>query len=222
MSKLKAVLFDFDGTLVDTNQFIFNSWQYMAERVMGERRFDKDFMISTFGRPLDEAMEDAAEKYGITEYSPQQMCVFYREYQRNNRNLLGKPFPGIKELVASLKDEGLIIAIVTSRRNQDTRNGLAENGMDIFDCIVGADDTNVHKPDPEPCLLCCRKLGLDPSETIMVGDSRFDIECGKNAGAKTIFVTWSECTKKEELCGNAAPDYIVDSAEDLMEIIRMQ
>ena len=219
MSKIKAVLFDFDGTLVDTNPAVINSWQYMAEKVMGDFRFPLDYLTETFGKPLVDCMAQVIIDYDIKGYTPIELCKIYREYQRNNQDKMGDTFPGIKDLVYSLKEKGIKLGVVTSRKNQDTRNNLARTGIDVFDVVIGMDDTDIHKPEPEPCLICCKKLGVDPSESIMVGDSQFDIACGNNAGAETIFVYWSACTKSEDLEGVSKPDYIVDSAEEIEHIV---
>ena len=219
MSKIKAVLFDFDGTLVDTNPAVINSWQYMASKVLGDVRFPLDYLTATFGKPLVDCMAQTIIDYDIKGYTPTELCKIYREYQRFNQDKMGDPFPGIKDLVYALKEKGYKLGIVTSRKNQDTRNQLVRTDIDIFDAVVGMDDTQIHKPEPEPCLICCQKLGVDPSEAIMIGDSRYDIACGNNAGAATVFVTWSACEKAENLEGMFKPDHVVDTAEEIEKIV---
>jgi len=220
MKKYRAVLFDYDGTLVDTNQIIINSWQHMANVAGNGMKFRVEDLIPTFGKPLEDAIAEQAEKYGITGYSTEELTECYRQYQRNHQDELGDLFPGIRELLKELKKRGYLVGIVTSRTLDTTRSGLARyDVLEYFDDMVGEEDTDIHKPNPEPCLICCKKLGVKPSEAIMVGDSRHDIACANNAGAASVFVRWSFCTKEEELEGVSKPTYVISSADQLLYVL---
>lgn len=219
MHKYKAVLFDYDGTLIDTNGIIVNSWQFMGKTAAGIE-FTVDDIIRTFGLSLEEAVEKVAKDYGIEGYTTDELCKLYRGYQAEHQEELGELYPGIKEVLFKLKEEGLLVGIVTSRSKESAEVGLRLNGVfECFDAIVGAGDTDIHKPLPEPCLICCKKLGVKPEEAIMIGDSRHDIACAANAGAASVFVKWSFCTKPEELTGISVPTYVIDKAEELLDIV---
>ncbi len=218
--KYKAVLFDYDGTIMDTNQLIINSWQCLAENVMPGRQFAVGDLTKYFGRPLEEAIELTAKEYGITGHSLDEMCEIYRNYQKENQDDQRSIFPGVGEALAALKEKGVKIGIVTSRTTDTTINGLESFGLlQYFDAIVASEDTDIHKPEPEPCLICCKKLGVDPADAVMVGDSRHDIACGNNAGAASAFVMWSFCTDPATLDGIEKPTYIINEAKELVDLV---
>ena len=101
-----------------------------------------------------------------------------------------------------------------------TMAGLRKFGLeDDFDAIVTADDTTKHKPDPEPVLITLEKLGAKPEEALMIGDSMFDIKCAHNAGVKAVLVGWAEAVSEEDLNGPDRPEYFIEKAEDLFEIV---
>ena len=220
MKKYKAVLFDFDGTLIDTNKFILNSWRAVSETVFGEMRFDERYLASYFGTPLEYAIEETIKDYNIEGYSVDEVCEIYRGYQRRNQDKFGVPFEGIPELLASLKERGIKLGVVTSRTADSTMSALVRNGIDVyFDAFIAAEDTEIHKPLPAPCLLCCKKLDLEPKDALMVGDSKWDIACGNNAGCGSALVSWSFAQKAEGLEGVEKPDYVIGKAEDILELV---
>ena len=220
MKKYKAVLFDFDGTLLDTNEFIINSWRAVSDEVFGEMRFDLGYLASFFGTPLEYAAEETRKAYGIEGYDYAQICEIYRAYQRNNPDKFGIPFEGIPELLPALKEKGVKLGIVTSRTRQTTIDALARNGLyEYFDAFIASEDTDIHKPLPEPCLICCEKLGISPEDALMVGDSKYDVACGNNAGCGSALVSWSFAQKAEGLEGVEKPDYIIEKAEDILKLV---
>ncbi len=220
MKKYKAVLFDFDGTLIDTNDFIIGSWRAVSEEVFGEMRFDLDYLASFFGTPLEYAAEETRKDYGIEGYDYKDICRIYRDYQKNNQDKFGKPFEGVTELLFALKEKGIKLGVVTSRLRKTTIDALERNGIaSCFDAIIGEEDTDIHKPLPEPCLICCERLGVDPADALMVGDSRYDIECGNNAGCGSALVSWSFAQKAEGLEGVSKPDHLIDKAGDILDLV---
>ncbi len=220
MKKYKAVLFDFDGTLLDTNQFIIDSWRTVSEAVFGEMRFDIAYLASFFGTPLESAMERTLKDYKIDCYTVEEACRIYRRYQSENQDKFGVPFEGIPELLSALKEKGLKLGIVTSRLKKTTVDALARHGLDkYFDVFIAEEDTDIHKPLPEPALLCCERLGVAPEDALMVGDSKWDIACGNNAGCGSALVSWSFAQKAEGLEGVEKPDYVIEKAEDILLLV---
>lgn len=219
VKKYKAVLFDYDGTIMDTNQLIVNSWRCLAETAMPGREFAIGDLTKHFGKPLEEAVELTAQEYGIIGYTTEELCEIYRNYQAIHQEQRCI-FPGVAEALAAIKAKGVKIGIVTSRTTDTTINGLESFGLlQYFDAIVASEDTDIHKPLPEPCLICCKKLGVEPADAVMVGDSRFDIACGNNAGADSAFVSWSFCTDPATLEGAEKPTYIINKAEELVDLV---
>ncbi len=215
--KYKAMLFDYDGTIMDTNQLIASSWQHMANIVLGRNLEDEEY-IHTYGIPLSKCMNDFAEKYKTKE-SGDELAAIYTAYQRQHDSEEISLFDGIKEALGTLRENGVKLGIVTSRLNDSTVSGLNRFGLgNYFEALVCADDTSIHKPNPEPALLCCEKLGVDSRDAIMVGDSVYDLLCGKNAGSAACFVEWSVCATKEDAIKKASPDFIVSLPAQLVEI----
>ena len=213
MSKIKAVLFDFDGTIMDTNTIILKSWQHTFNTVLGR---DPDFELikQTFGEPLDETMKKL-----FPDRDTHEMVETYRNYQRHIYREDITMFPGTKEVIEELKRRGYQVAIVTSRLWSSTTQGLYKFDIaHMFDAVVSAEDTTIHKPDPTPILLCLDKLGIEPDEALMVGDSKFDILCARNAGVESCLVSWT-ITVDDELRRELAPEYYITEASQLLDIV---
>ena len=210
----KAVLFDFDGTIMDTNDIIIQSWQHTFRTIEGKERPIEEITPS-FGEPLFVTME----KF-FPGMNTEAMVQTYRDYQRKVYTEQIHMFPGIPEVIKALKDKGYLVAIVTSRLWNSTKQGLYKFDIaHMFDAVVSAEDTDVHKPDPAPCNICLEKLGVKPEEAIFVGDSRFDVLCAKNAGVQSVLVGWSVCVTDEQKDGIYKPDYFIDKPEELLDIV---
>ncbi len=123
-------------------------------------------------------------------------------------------------MLGELKARGYKTGIVTSRLWHTTEIGLKKYDMEqYFDAIVTCDDTDRHKPDPEPVNIALERLGSRPEESVMVGDSMFDILCARNAGVKAVLVSWALAVSEEDKTGENAPDYVIEKAEDLLDIL---
>lgn len=215
MSRIKAVLFDFDGTIMDTNAIILSSWKHTFNTVLGVDP-DKDAIVASFGEPLEETMR----KF-FPGRDTERMVETYRNYQRSIYKEEIRMFPGCAETMQELKRRGFKLGVVTSRLWSSTRQGLYKFGMEhLLDAVVSAEDTDIHKPDPEPCLLCLRRLQTSADEAIMVGDSAFDILCARNAGVKSALVSWS-ISVSEKQRRELAPDHYIQKASDILDIAEM-
>ncbi len=206
---IKAVLFDFDGTLIDTNKLIFDSYRY-AFRMVLNREIDDAEILTMYGRPLKSLLE-----YG----EPGEMlCKVYREYNETRHDDLAQAFPGACEGVRMLKNMGKKIGLVTSKRLELVQRGIDLIGLSgVFDVIVTPEDTAKTKPHPEPVLLGCQKLGVLPEEAIYVGDSIFDLEAGKGAGTGLCAVSYT-LTPVEKILAYK-PEFFVDSIVQLADEI---
>jgi len=221
MGKYKAVLFDYDGTIVDSNQIIIDSWQCVAKNMLGHE-MSLDLVFSTFGKPLEDGYKVIAKATGIpqTEENYKKMNAFYKGYQATTIKSQFPLFPGMGELIKDLHRAGIKLGIVTSRMEDSLIEGLKYYGLyDCFDFLVSKDKTQIHKPDPFPATLCCEQLGIEPNEAIMVGDSIYDIACGNNAGCDSIFVIWSQCFKEKDVEDYSPATYYVDKAEEIFKIV---
>ena len=210
----KYILFDFDGTLVNTNDVIVASWQHTYKHYLGHE-VDVDHITACFGEPLLLTME--REFPGV---DPQEAAEVYRSFQVENAHRLVTIFPGIRELLDALKKAGYVLGVVTSRTRESTLRYT--NMFDITSCfadMVCCDDTDIHKPNPEPLLLAMKKLGATPEESIMIGDSPFDIKCANNAGVDSVMVNWRITCDETSLIDDAVVNYWIHEPMELMTLL---
>ena len=211
---IKSIIFDFDGTLINTNDVIIEAWQY-TYRHYGQEEKPIEHITKCFGEPLLATM--ARE---FPDIDPQESAQVYRDRQVAKAEELVSLFDDIPELLASLRKEGYKIGIVTSRTRESTLGYLRQFGIeDCFDGIVTCDDTDKHKPDPEPVLMGLKKLGAMAEEALMIGDSSFDMKSANNAGVKTVLVGWRVAAANEDI-GECKVDYSIDEPMELMELLK--
>lgn len=211
----KYILFDFDGTLVNTNDVILASWQHTYRHYLGHE-MPVDHITSCFGEPLLLTME--REFPGV---DPQESADVYRQFQLENADKLVTIFPGIKELLADLKAAGYVLGIVTSRTRESALRYMDMFGItSYFSDLVTCDDTTVHKPNPDPILLAMSKLGASAEESIMIGDSPFDIKCANNAGVDSVMVNWRITCDETSVIDDAKVDYWLHQPSDLVELLK--
>ncbi len=214
MKKYDTILFDFDGTVMNTNEVILRSWQHTFQTIEN-RREDEAKLIATFGEPLDVTMGKFFPDMPLDE-----AIEIYRSYHRDNFGDLITVFPGMKELLAEVKKCGYKTGLVTSRLLNTTQQGLEKHELkDYFDVVVTAEDTEKHKPDPEPINITLEKLHSRPETALMLGDTMFDILCAKNAGVTSVLVGWSLALQAGKVSGAAGSDYVIETAGELLELL---
>ena len=215
MREISTVLFDFDGTVMDTREVVLRSWQHTFLTLEGKER-DPAQIYRTFGEPLEYTMRNM-----FPHIDPQEAIEIYRSYHKDNFGELIRVFPGIQELLEQLKEEKYRVGLVTSRLKSTTLEGLEAYRLSrYFDELVTCDDTTKHKPDPEPIFVALRKLNSSPREAVMIGDTMFDIGCAKNAEVMSVLVDWSVSVSEEEKKGPDGPDFIIQKASDLLDILK--
>ena len=207
---MKAILFDLDGTLIDTTHLILESYRHTIGKHLGFIPTD-DNLLPGFGTPLRTQMARFSETL------VDELFDTYQEFNIVNHDALTKPFPDVNETLAELKLRGYRLGIITSKTRKLTMMGLSLFNLNEFmDAIVTADDTTKHKPDPEPILLGLRLLGLSPEEAIYVGDSAHDVTAGKAAGMVTVAALWGPFPK--EILAASGPTYSMGSIKDVLEL----
>lgn len=212
-NNIKAVLFDFDGTIMDTNEVIINSWQHTFRSLKGKEA-DVNMLLGTFGEPLEISIDKM-----LPEFSRDDAMRIYREYQYCNFKGLISLFPGVVEVLRELKGKDIKTAIVTSRLRRTTMEGIEKFDLhDFFDTVVTMEDTKKHKPDAEPAFEALRRLDIEAERAIMVGDSKFDIMCARNAGVKSVLVDWSVAAQAESGIENKA-DFKIRSLKELLDFV---
>lgn len=208
---IKAILFDLDGTLINTNKLIIKSFQYIFKEHL-KLDVSEEELVRYFGEPLVATM---------TRYYPEDpdfLVEAYKEYNYKVHDEIAEEFDGVEEALKKFKESGIKLAIVTSKRRYMAERGLKLfNLYDIMDVVVTPEDTEKHKPDGEPVLKACQLLNIKAHEAIMVGDSHNDILSGKNAGCYTCLVKYTGVPLQEVLQTN--PDYVIDHIRDIFNII---
>ena len=208
--RYKGILFDLDGTLLDTNELIIKSFQHTIA-VHYKREVDIDIVRAFFGKTARAALEFLGPD------KVEEMTKTFREYQNIHHDQFAKIFAGVAEVIQELYNASVLLGIVTSKKYDTAMRGLKLFDMDkYFSVVIGADQCQNTKPHPEPVQLALNKLGLAPQDCLMVGDSPFDILSGRKAGVKTAAVRWSEVSWPDVMA--AEPDYIIDTMVELISL----
>src|SRR3712207_4989750 len=183
---LKAALFDFDGTLVDTTELIYQSMRHATGEILG-REIPRETLMANVGQPLPRQMEliDAERAEALLES--------YRLHNEEHHDSLIGEFPGVERNLARLRAGGVRVAVVTSKRRPSVEMALKKfPGLgEVVDCFVTMEDTAEHKPNPAPLLKGLEFLGdVPPEEAAYVGDSPFDVAAAKAVGITSVAVSW--------------------------------
>jgi pyrophosphatase PpaX len=209
--EIDTILFDLDGTLVDTNDLIITSFSHTLEHYF-PGQYTREKIIEFIGPPLIDTFKS------IDENRTEELINHYRDHNLKHHDRLIKEYETVYETVERLDKEGYKLAVVTTKMRHTTTMGLAITGLDrFFDTVITINDVDKVKPDPEPLMKAMAALGSNPEQTIMVGDSQYDILGGKNAGTKTAGVCWS--IKGEEYLRSLNPDYMLETMSDLLSIV---
>ncbi len=211
--KYKTLLFDLDGTIINTNELIINSFLYTLDRYF-PGKYNRELLIPHLGKTLYEQMESFGDKKIAEE-----MVQVYREHNLRTHDDMVKEFPYVKEVLHDLYSLGHTMGIVTTKMKSTALMGLKLFELDkLMSTVIGYEDTKQHKPDPAPIHLAIERLEADPKTTLMVGDSQYDIEAANIAGITSIGVGWS--LKGREFINQFNPDYMIDDMRELIPIVR--
>jgi pyrophosphatase PpaX len=210
---LRAALFDFDGTLVDTTELIYQSMRHATGEVLG-KNLPREVLLANVGQPLPRQMEliDAARAEALLES--------YRLHNEEHHDALIQAFPGVEESLARLHSAGVKIAVVTSKRRFSVEMALESFPRlgEVVDRFVTMEDTTEHKPDPEPLLKGLEALGgITPEVAAYVGDSPFDVAAARAAGITSVAVSWGAFS--EDTLREAAPDHLVKDIGSAVDVL---
>ena len=207
----KAVVFDLDGTLVDSVELIIISFQHAIREVLG-REVSREESIAWVGRPLREQMERFSPEHA------EELVDVYREFNHREHDRMLKLYDGIPNLLEALLRARVKLGLVTSKSRYTTQMAFDLTGIEgYFDMSVCADECAGNKPSPFPILACLDRLGVEPAEAAYVGDSPSDIQAAQAAGVRAIGVTWGvfdNGTLEAE-----KPDILVHTIPELAEVL---
>jgi pyrophosphatase PpaX len=211
---LDAALFDFDGTLVDTTEMIFQSMRHATSSVLGREDFTREELLANVGQPLPRQMEILdAEKAEL-------LLEAYRAHHEEHHDALIAEFPGVDEALNRLRTAGVRIVVVTSKRRRSVEMALEKfPGLDlVVDLFVTMEDTTEHKPHPEPLLKGLELAGGVPKDkAVYVGDSPFDVQAAKAAGLRSVAVSWGAFS--EDTLREAEPDHLVPDIDAVVDVL---
>lgn len=207
---IQTVLFDLDGTLIDTNELINVSFEYTFKQY--DFDFTKEEILAFNGPPLRETFQRLNPKFA------DEMIRTYREHNHNIHEEYVKLFPNVLKTLDELKSNDIPIGIVTSKMRDGVQLGLDITGLSTyFETVITVDDVTQPKPHPESVIKAMNDLRGEVDSTIMIGDNYHDIQAGHNAGMVTAGVSWT--SKGKEYLEKYKPTYMLEDMQDLLRIV---
>ena len=209
---IKAIFFDLDGTLINTNPRIIRTFKETFEMYLPERTFLEEEIYDCIGPTLEQT---------FYKYYPEKMNEMVQSYRHINKSYHDEMvviYPGIIEMLQTLRARNFKLAIVTSKKRDMAIYGATTLGIyDYFDLVVSSDDVKAHKPEPD-CIEAARTFfNFDKSEVMMIGDNSQDILCAKNAGVLSVGVSWT--LRGADYLQKFNPDYMLKEAMDLVTLV---
>ena len=210
---LPAVLFDLDGTLIDSIELLLSSARHAFDGWPRGAPSDAEW-VRGIGTPLVEQLRG----FAADEAEVALLLERYRAYQHIHHDRLTRCYDDVPAVVAHLAERGHPLAIVTSKASAIARRSLAWVGLDrYFPVVVGFDETSRHKPDPEPVLAALERLGASANRAAFVGDSPHDVHSGNAAGVLTVAATWGPFDR--ETLAAARPNHFIGCMRDLPAVL---
>ena len=210
LSKVRCIIFDLDGTLVDTTELILHSFRE-SFRLAGITAPSDGELLAQIGRPLVRQMAD------LDPAGADRLVALYQQCYEESHDRLARSFPGVREALEGLAGRRYRLGIATSKRDYTTAQALEFFGMaEFFEVVITASDTEKHKPDPEPLHEAMRRLGAGAGEVTYIGDSPHDLKCAHAAGVPAGAVGWSPFDR--EVLTAEVPDYWVTEPASLLEL----
>jgi pyrophosphatase PpaX len=210
VARFPVVLFDLDGTVVDSGSIILASMRHATREVLGQE-FGDDELLQSVGGPGLEAQ--------MAVFAPDRVDELVRVYRAHNEPLHEEleACLGMEAVLVRLQQEGRRLGVVTAKRRATVELAFAQVRLGhLFETVIGGDETERHKPDPAPLLLAAERLRVLPGDCAYVGDSPFDVRAARAAGMYAVAVTWGRIHDRS-LLEREQPDAIVDTAEELLE-----
>jgi len=213
MPTLRTVLFDLDGTLIDSLRLILDSYHHTLAQHGLPARTDEDWLKGV-GTPLTAQLSEWRDELGTIEA----MIATYQEYNLKHHDRMVTVYPGVVDAVREIKATGLQTGLVTSKNRGGALRGLKLVGLEaLMDVLVCADEVTNPKPHPEPVEKAVSLLGADPATTVYVGDSLHDMHSGRAAGVRTAAALWGPFGRAD--LEQSKPDYWLETPGDLVRLV---
>jgi len=207
---IHTILFDLDGTLIDTNELIIESFKYTFEQ------FDIPYKVEELsaynGPPLVDTFQKVNPNY------VDEMLKTYRDHNLSHHEQYVRPFPRVLETVEYLANKNYKLAIVTTKLRDSALLGMEITGLSpFFETIITLSEVNHPKPHPEPVQMALDELNSEAKHSIMIGDNYHDIIAGQRAGTLTAGVAWSRHGR--DYFSKYKPTYMLDDMSELLKIV---
>jgi HAD superfamily hydrolase (TIGR01549 family) len=213
IQKIDHCCFDLDGTLVDSSKTIFEATVFTLRKLNIQFKMDEQL----FGLKIGQHFVDIFNAFNIDVPDFEQFITIYKEIYFEQIKYSSVYF-GVEETLAALKEKNIKISLLTTKA-QDQADKIIDhfNFRKYFNYVMGRREVIAHKPSPEPLLKICNDINVDVKNSLMVGDTELDIQCGKNAGSYTCGVSYGYRTTK--LLEVENPDFIVDGIGEILKIV---
>jgi pyrophosphatase PpaX len=212
-----ALLWDIDGTLIDTTDLVISGLDYVYRKFIG-KTLPYDKIRALVGIPLVKQLQIFGdfESIGATQEEMEKEFIRFWE-ERKDRE---KVFTVVTDTLIRGFKAGIKTGLVTSKNLSEIANTLPRLGIaDYLDCVICADDVRNPKPDPEGILLALKRMGVKPEDAVFIGDSVYDMRAGRDAGVRRCAVTWGAASKQDLMA--EAPDLICDNQSDLRRLLNI-
>lgn len=214
LSNIKLIVFDLDGTLIDSNKSIYKSTVISLGKFGIEFNLHEDKFTEMIGLHFQEIFD----RYNIKVEDFEEFIEYYKSIYFDYINY-SKVYPDVFNTLDFLKDKYLISLLTT--KGQDQAEKILEhfNLIKYFNSVWGRRNGLPVKPSPVPLLKICDEFEIEPEDTMIVGDAEIDVQCGKNAGAKTCAVTYGY--RKKDMLKSENPDIIVDNLSEIINLLTL-
>ena len=210
------MLFDLDGTIVDSARDLVESVLFALRRADGREPPDADTILMEVGKPLEVILRELGYPHG----EPEARCfaVSYRKHFSEHHADSSRLYPGMEQTLELLAEAGARLAVVTTKQQEQAEMVVAQLGIaDRFGYVRGWQEGRRHKPDPEPFLDACAALGVAPASALVVGDTEQDVIAAKTGGMASVAVTWG--FRPVAMLHALRPDFIVSRPTDIVPIV---
>ncbi|MBP2001404.1 pyrophosphatase PpaX [Paenibacillus shirakamiensis] len=212
---IDTILFDLDGTIIDTNELIISSFQHILQPHV-QQPFTKEQIIPHMGMTLQQQLQQFSGRSDVED-----LVTEYRSYSSSRHDDMVQPFPHVEEVMATLYQKGYTLGVVTTKMKASSLMVLEMFGLlKYLKEVVTLDDVNHPKPHPEPVLTAVQRLGVKASTTLMIGDSPADLQSARAAGVQSAAVAWS--LKGADVLKKYEPNYILSDMKDLYHVLGLE
>ena len=208
--RFETVLFDLDGTVVDSGAIILASMRHATRTVLGRDISDEELMAAVGGPGLEHQMRS---------FGPEHVEELIRVYREHNEPLHDelRVCLGMDDVLVALKEQGRKLGIVSAKRRRTVELAFAHVAVGhLFDVVVGGDEHEKQKPEPDLLLLALERLRAEPASAAYVGDSPFDMQAARAAGMYAVGVGWGGIHGRDAL---TEADVVIDKPEELLALL---